>query len=232
MAEPKVYTFLDPQPLARAVIVSIWVYLAASTLMGMSNLIVLDRFVTGSLIEDGSPILWAPAFIYVLTLLVSGFLILKWTYRVSRNAHAFSQGLQVSPPWAVGWYFVPIGFLWKPFQALREAWQASSQPDNWKDAPVPVRMRWWWGLWLGTIFLGQLSARFTAIEGPAPEALVAATVADIAGSLVDVPLCILLVGIVRDLSQLQTAEGARRKPAADAVAPSQANIDGGNPQDG
>lgn len=231
MADPKIYTFLDPQPLARTVIVSIWVYLGAAALGGLSNLIVLDRFVTGSFVEEDSAIIWAPALIYFLCMVVSGFLILKWTYRVSRNAHALSQGLQVSPPWAVGWYFVPVAWLWKPFQALRETWQASSQPDNWKEAAVPGRLRWWWGLWIASNFLSQISFRFTAIESPAPQAVVAATIVDLAGSLVDVPLCILLVGIVRDLSQLQTTEGAKRKPATGAMAPPQGDIDGGKLQD-
>lgn len=211
MADRKVYTFLDPQPLARTVVVWIWIYFAAVVLSGLSALIVVDRSARGGALEEDLLITSLPALLYLLTFAVSGFLILKWIYRVSRNAHSFAEGLQVSPPWAVGWYFVPIAYLWKPFQAMRETWQASAQPDSWKDVPVPARLRWWWGLWLVSNLLGQISGRLATAVDPSIAAMV-----DIASSLVDAPLCIILIGIVRDLTQLQTVEASHR--AAPAVA--------------
>ncbi len=211
MADRKVYTFLDPQPLARTVVVWIWIYFAAVVLSGLSALIAVDRSASGVALDEGSLITSVPALLYILSFAVSGFLILKWIYRVSRNAHSFAEDLQVSPPWAVGWYFIPIAALWKPFQALREAWQASTKPDSWKDVPVPARLRWWWGLWLVSSFLGQIALRLSTAADPSAAALV-----DIASSLVDAPLCIILVGIVRDLTQLQTVEASHR--GAPAVA--------------
>ena len=43
-----------------------------------------------------------------------------------------------TPGWSVGWFFVPIMNPWKPFQAMREIWQASAEPGNGFDKENPV----------------------------------------------------------------------------------------------
>src|ERR1700754_3506800 len=48
-----------------------------------------------------------------------------WIHRANRNARALGAvGMRFSPGWAVGWFFVPIANLWKPYQAMKEIWQA------------------------------------------------------------------------------------------------------------
>ena len=47
----------------------------------------------------------------LLTYIAAGF----WIFNAACNARAFgAKGLQISPGWAVGWYFVPIMWLFKP----------------------------------------------------------------------------------------------------------------------
>ena len=46
---------------------------------------------------------------------------LVWQHRGHRNlARLGVRQLRFAPGWAVGWRFVPIANLWKPFQAIRE----------------------------------------------------------------------------------------------------------------
>src|SRR5690242_15716882 len=46
-------------------------------------------------------------------------------HRAATNVRAFGQGgLEFTPGWAAGWYFVPFANLVKPFQAFREIWRA------------------------------------------------------------------------------------------------------------
>jgi hypothetical protein len=76
-------------------------------------------------------------------------LVLRWIYLASANAHALvGDGMRFKPGWAVGWYFIPVANLWKPYQAMKEIWQVSSGRPDWKKMPAPAVMRWWWGLWL------------------------------------------------------------------------------------
>lgn len=85
-----------------------------------------------------------------------------WIYRVSANAHTLAYGLTISPAWAVGWYFVPVANLWKPFQGLNEAWRASVATHAWRTEATPGLLRWWWGLWLGTNVLSTVVSRMPA----------------------------------------------------------------------
>jgi hypothetical protein len=79
----------------------------------------------------------------------SGVQILMWIHRASANARAMgAQGMKIGPGWAVGYYFVPILYLWKPYSALKEIWLASSTPSNWQSQPVPGLLALWWALWL------------------------------------------------------------------------------------
>jgi len=68
-----------------------------------------------------------------------------WIYRASWNARQLRplEG-RITPGWAVGWFFVPIMSLWKPYQAMKQTWEASH------DAGVPGFVPAWWGLWVVT----------------------------------------------------------------------------------
>src|SRR5262245_38518555 len=86
----------------------------------------------------------------VLALTVLAFSM--WTYRANSNCRALgAQGMNFSPGWAVAWYFMPIAFLWKPYQAMKEIWQASKNPFAWQHEGRPVMLPWWWFFWVGNV---------------------------------------------------------------------------------
>lgn len=69
----------------------------------------------------------------------------------NRNARALgATGMELTPGWAIGWYFVPVATLWKCYQALKEAFKASHPDfaDNWREAPRPSILPRWWTLWV------------------------------------------------------------------------------------
>src|SRR3954463_16165575 len=107
----------------------------------------------------------------------------RWIYRARANAHALSHDMTISPGWAVGWYFVPIANLFKPYQAMREIWYASSFGGE--DGPVGL-LPLWWALWLAGSVLGRLGS------GPGAEAGEASWL-DVAGAAVDVVLAAVLI---------------------------------------
>ena len=64
-----------------------------------------------------------------IVFLVTGVVILRWIYRARACVDALeATGMHFTPGWSIGWYFVPIANLWKPFQALNEIWKATSEP--------------------------------------------------------------------------------------------------------
>lgn len=73
-----------------------------------------------------------------------------WTYRVAKNAVAMGGQLSITPGWAVGYYFIPIVSLWKPYQAMAEVWDASD-PDPQSEPYQPRShglLLGWWLSWL------------------------------------------------------------------------------------
>ena len=81
-------------------------------------------------------------------------LFLMWMYRASQNLQVLgAQCQRFSPSWAVGWWFVPIMNLFRPYQVMAEIWRGS-EPSSLDGAAsrgnVSVLLGWWWGSWVAT----------------------------------------------------------------------------------
>lgn len=139
----------------------------------------------------------------VLVYLVAAFITLKWIYRASCNAHALGRGLESNPPWVVGWYFVPIAMLWKPFEGMSETWRVSQNPEAWKRLALPGVMRLWWGFWLVSMIAGnisfQIARRVETIGG-----LTASTVFEVLAAAAGIFAGLSLRRIVQRVSTMQT----------------------------
>ena len=156
--------------------------------------------------------------LYTLVYLVTAILFLRWTLLTKRNADALGAlDLKFRPGWSVGYYFIPIVTLWKPYQALRETFQAS-HPDhderNWELAPFPSWLPIWWTFWLIAGATGQAQFRMS-LRAETLDALLNASWMGLWSSLVDVPLGVLAWLVVTRLSP--SASGEARESG---VAPS------------
>ncbi|MCY1171993.1 hypothetical protein D9M73_121190 [compost metagenome] len=164
----------------------------AATIFSAAELQTMDRFST---VAD---------LLYMLAFLVSAICVGRWIYRANANAHTLSDAMMISPGWSVGWYFIPIASLFKPFQAMRETWQVSVCPSDPYSAPVPAVMRIWWGLWVASNILSNVSSRISFNTMSFREAWVVAWL-EIATFVVDVPLVIALIIVMRRLTANQRA---------------------------
>lgn len=96
---------------------------------------------------------------FPVTFIVSGILILKWIYRANYNAHQLgAKEMRFTPGGSIGWYFMPILSLWKPYQAMKEIWKASHVPDDLHRAKVSLILPLWWSLFLVSNGLGATKA--------------------------------------------------------------------------
>lgn len=145
----------------------------------------------------------ALSILYFIMLLTSGISILMWIYRANANARALgATGMEYTPGWSVGWYFVPLFGLWKPFGAMREIWQTSRAPANWRETPVPGALRWWWFFWIASNIMGQVSLKMSQNIHDISDALAANTV-NLISSLTDIPLSLILIWIIRNVYRVQ-----------------------------
>ncbi|MDA0768255.1 MAG: DUF4328 domain-containing protein [Verrucomicrobia bacterium] len=81
-----------------------------------------------------------------------------WLHRVASNALSFNpRALPDTPAMSVGWYFIPIANLFKPYQSMQAIDKASSTHGPHSAARL---LPWWWALWLLTGWVEQAFEAF------------------------------------------------------------------------
>lgn len=150
----KIRTVRDPAGLADVVIWAIWAYLGPNLLFAVANLFELTDLIglPADTVVDYSDdtvvsvrtglLMFISGALLLIALFVSGFLILKWIYRVNLNAAVWAPGKPISPAWSVGWFFVPFANLLMPFRAMAETWRISHRaaPGGRRGGPGPAEV--------------------------------------------------------------------------------------------
>ena len=99
--------------------------------------------------------------IYLCALLA----FMMWTFRAAHNLRALGAlELKTSPGWTVGWYFIPILSLWKPYRAGIEIWHASQAPLSVPRPGAPSHLQAWWGTSVIANILGNVILRFDTVS--------------------------------------------------------------------
>ena len=141
-----------------------------------------------------------------IAVLVTAIVWFVWEFRAHANLRAARlSGLQYSPGWAVGWWFVPFANLVMPFAAVRELWKASdSRDDWWKTRTWPV-VGWWWASYLLAGVVGTVGSITSDQESPRISGLIATDMWIIAAQIVVVIAAVLAILIVRSVVRRQDA---------------------------
>lgn len=138
-------------------------------------------------------------------LLISGILILKWIYRANYNARQLGASeMMFTPGWSIGWYFIPIANLWKPYQAMKEIWRASYNPQSWRSQTVPSLLAWWWSFWIVSNILANASFRLAKRAEEFNEILAANVVAQLS-DVTAIPLSLIFIGIITRIHAMQVS---------------------------
>jgi hypothetical protein len=124
---------------------------------------------------------------------------LRWEHLAMRQGIALGANPGVTPGWAVGWWFVPIMNLVRPYRALRGLLVGLAGPSADRDAKLGA----WWALWVISNVLGNLDTRLS-LAGHDAE------VVSLASSAASIGAAILATGVVK---HVQTAIEARRGEA-------------------
>lgn len=205
----------NPLPLARTLAAALWACIAADLLLAFTTWLdmgvmqMVEPTMGFDVFSDSyagleSLLSGLSAILYLLAYLVAAFLTLKWIYRVNKNAKTLSPDKEISPGWAVGWYFVPLAALYMPFKAMKETWQISHSPNAWRQEPIPSLLRWWWGLLLVSSVLANLSGQL-AFRATSVGEMIVSSQASLISTCFSVPLCLVLSRVVKRLSEVQAA---------------------------
>jgi hypothetical protein len=220
-AAPGVRVFRDPKRLTQW---TRWLLIAVAVtdvILGASEFAqyqLLTRMRDGGFASDAEMMSAAEAndmrhsFIGIVAILayVSTVVVFSmWVYRASSNVHALgSPGLRFTPGWAVGWYFVPIANLWKPYQAMKEIWRASKNPSNWQAETTSKGLGWWWFWWIITGIAGNISWRLT-LRGDSLDAMISAGLFNIVALALELVCVFLAVRVVKTIGGYQAMAADR-----------------------
>jgi hypothetical protein len=136
----------------------------------------------------------------LISLILSVVFFCLWTHRVVANSYAFGGRYnEITPGWAVGWYFIPFANLVKPYQALKEAWQSTHD-----DAAVPAVMPAWWGLWIVSNIAGNISFRLSMND-----MVEASMILDLFTLAIDIPLIYCIWQVITRLTNRQVLRASQ-----------------------
>ncbi len=152
------------------------------------------------------------AIAYLLVFVVSVVVIAQWIISANKNARVLgAEGMEFTPGWAVGWYFIPFAHLWKPYQAMREIWKASDPRESWQQNVIPTILPLWWFLWIASIVIGQASFRMSMRAEEIHE-LIDLSILNQVFDVAEIPLALVFLALVNSVHerQLSTADQIRR----------------------
>ena len=87
--------------------------------------------------------------LYAILYFLSFFLIGRWFFLSSKINHLMGvKGLNISPGWSVGWYFIPFANLVMPYRSLKETYKASFNSEEWQNIRIPYDFPIWWATFL------------------------------------------------------------------------------------
>ena len=87
---------------------------------------------------------WA-GFVVGLGSFAAAIAFLTWQYRAVKDAQAITPERRLpTPAMAVGWWFVPLAFLYMPYRIVRDLHRSVAPTHEAGNSLVA----WWWGAWL------------------------------------------------------------------------------------
>ena len=141
--------------------------------------------------------------IYIIVSIISSITFLTWIYRANLNCHHFgAEGMRFTPGWSIGWYFIPIPNLWKPYQAMKEIWGVSKNPSDWQDESDSTLLGWWWAFWLVSVTSG-LPMLNASVNLDSVSSLESFTTLLIVYNIIDIISCLIVLSIVATIASNQ-----------------------------
>lgn len=199
---------------AKYAIMLIWIVLAVEIIACISNYFqvgLLQTALNGEFISDtdansNDTRQQLIAILFLIVYVISAITFIQWFRRAYYNLHILVKGLLNTEGWAAGAWFVPIVSLFKPYQIMTEMSQKSKElisKNNSTSESINTSsstIGFWWALWIINNILGQISFR---LPMNTIEEMIVSTNIDVYSILLQVPLAIITVKIIKEHSSLE-----------------------------
>tara|TARA_B100001105_G_C22334722_1_gene418502 strand:- start:78 stop:929 length:852 start_codon:yes stop_codon:yes gene_type:complete len=135
--------------------------------------------------------------------IITSIVFLRWIYFSNSNSRSLgASGMQFTPGWSIGYYFVPFLNFYKPYKAMKEIWKTSKDPKNWEMIKTPSLFPQWWTLWIISSISANISFRLSMRAEELNELFVSSSVT-LASDLVGIPLALIAIKLVGSIFDMQ-----------------------------
>lgn len=143
---------------------------------------------------------------FLIALLVTAILFLMWLHRAYKNLHAFGVQTEHSPGWVVGYWFIPIISLFRPYQKVNELFEKSDTLAtqfrcNNQDADSSV-VGWWWACYLISNFISYATFKMS-YRGTTSDDIVFASAVEIVSDILYITAAVLIIKIINTIDERQ-----------------------------
>jgi hypothetical protein len=148
---------------------------------------------------------------------VSAILFIRWFRRAYANLPALRSDARFKPGWAIGGWFVPILWFWRPKQIANDIWRGSDPSPRaieFAKTDVGALLGVWWAAWIigGFVYTRStvaywntpassdagISALLGDLEGARD--IRYAAILDVVASGIDIVAAVLAILVVRELT--------------------------------
>jgi hypothetical protein len=190
---------------AKLATIGLWLFVALSIPTGVSEL--LEAAGTVNIDTDVGALVMAVGLTYLAyfaAMVLSLVMVSRWIYRAHANLRDMGiEGLEFTPGWAVGCYFVPFVNLIKPFQAMRELWTTCHGEDDRFGGEAPYEVKVWWGAWIVGNILSSVSLRIAALGQGDSGSTAFSNVLDLGSTALLIAAALLLMKLIKDITAAQ-----------------------------
>lgn len=157
-------------------------------------------------------------------LLVTATFFLIWLHRANKNLSPLGvTGMKFTPGWAVGYWFIPIMNIYRPYQVVEEIWKASSpEPESnlsWQSLKTPNLIQGWWGALILSGFAANASARLVSGQEPSLEMFKTSSIIAIVAGVIDILAAVLAIKVIKSIDERQSAKSTKMAMSGTVPAP-------------
>lgn len=129
-----------------------------------------------------------------------------WVNRSCKNGWLLdAPHMKTTPGWSVGYYFIPILMLWKPYGTMKEIRRASYGNDHALPATLPL----WWTFWLLSILLTHVIFFIILKDINNNESYLMACKLDLVSVPIEITLNYLAIALISGITLAQQRRAAQ-----------------------
>ena len=200
---------------AKNAITMIWIVLALevmSLISGYRNHSLLNDIANGIEISEETASVSDTTeqilgIVYSVVFVISGIVFIRWFRRAYYNLSLLNVRLSFTEGWAAGSWFVPIIYLFRPYQIMKELYTKTKLLLNTNKINLHQDFKtnilgYWWVLWIISNLLSHFIFRYS-LKVETLEEIMRLSVVSIISNIIGIPSAILAIKVVKDYSNVE-----------------------------